>query len=224
MCACACVCGRVHVLSRYVHCMFLVGPCFPSRYGNSHTIELRVKPPKAAIESAVEDIVHLCTSLETALGVASYPADALVPSPADSAHRMRSVSELRLHDDLVVEASNLPEALKVLCRKSNGDVAIGVVSSLVTEISPTGSGWALYNSLHQHGYVHVSDLVEWFTLLQQSAQLDRFLEATFDGVKRVFQQGERHRCGLSCRVCIRQWLRQSPCLSGSCCRVGFASR
>ena len=93
----------------------------------------------------------------------------------------------------VVAASKLSDALKRLCIRTNGGVALGVVAALVTEISPTGSAWMLYNSLQQHGYVHVFDLVQWFYLLQQANHLDRFFESTFDGVKRVFQQGERHR-------------------------------
>ncbi len=52
----------------------------------------------------------------------------------------------------------------------------------------------LFNSLHQRGYVYVSDLVQWFHLFQQAMQLGQFFDATFDDVKHVFHQGERHRC------------------------------
>ncbi len=61
------------------------------------------------------------------------------------------------------------------------------------EISPSGSGWVIYNAVHQRGYVGLQDLVQWFHLIQQAMQLGQFFEATFEDVRHVFQQGERHR-------------------------------
>ena len=66
-------------------------------------------------------------------------------------------------------------------------------SPCASEIHPSRSGWLVHNSIQQRGYVLVSDLVEWFHLVQQAVQLDSYFSSTFEGVNHVFHQGERHR-------------------------------
>lgn len=180
------------------------------RYGHSYTIELRVRPEAGLLDSTEADLVDLSTPLDVAVGgpegASALDATSRRLAPGDGGiSTMHTASFVEVQPDcescevLVIESSRLAEALRRLCGRHRmvDDGVGGLLATMTAEIHPSRSGWLVHNSIQQRGYVLVSDLVEWFHLVQQAVQLDSYFSSTFEGVNHVFHQGERHRFRVS---------------------------
>jgi hypothetical protein len=86
---------------------------------------------------------------------------------------------------------------------------------VVLQLTQTGTGWMVMDSINFRGYVSLVELCVWFVVSWESALLQQFLVSTFKDVRHVHDQGVHHRCVfVRVCVCVRVCLCLCVCLCG----------